>query len=58
MDELRGKYDNQYIAVKNTNVVADDNDLQEVIEKLEEKEINTRDTPVESISKKPSKIVA
>jgi hypothetical protein len=57
LERLRKEYPNKYIAVHNRRVIEADSDLQSLIRKLREKNLNPGDIPVEFIAEKPQSLI-
>lgn len=57
LDELRERYPDKYVAVKNGKIVDSDEDLDALLSRLEEKGIDPSRTPVEFISRKPEPLI-
>ncbi|RLF53439.1 MAG: hypothetical protein DRN24_00935 [Thermoplasmata archaeon] len=51
-DMLRRKYSNQYIAIKNRNIIAHDRDIKKVMKLVSEKNINPADVLIEFLHPK------
>jgi hypothetical protein len=57
LDQLRKKYPNKYVAVKDHKVVGASSDLQDLIQNLKKKKLSPNEIPVEFISKVPPRLI-
>ncbi len=56
-DDLRKEYKNQFVAVKDKDVIAADADLKKLVEKLRKDGIDTSSIVIEFISEKPIRVI-
>lgn len=57
LDKLRPKFENKFVAVKNMDVVASDNNVEKVVKKLRDDQINPSFTVIEFIHKKGVQLI-
>lgn len=57
LDKLRAKFENKFVAIKEGDVIASDNDIEKIIKKLQESNINPSFTVIEFIHKKGVQLI-